>query len=244
VGSQLNPVHISIPGLGQFLSDYPLMAYRPRTGKPPVLRGRFRFTARHHEAGEIEDEFELEIEIPPAFPKEVPPVTETGGRIPKKADFHVNEADGSLCLGSPLRLLHLLSQKPTLIGFADKCLVPYLFAQSQKLAGRESFAFGELTHGLPGMLDDYVALFGLKDIRQAVEAVRLLGMKKRRANKAKCPCGCSDRLGRCEFNAKLREFRAVADRPWYRAQHRAIVEIEKLNAARAKSARPPVYTNA
>jgi len=228
----LNSAHTTIQDLGQFLADFPLMTFRPRAGKPPVLRGRFRFAARHREAGEIEDEFELEIEIPPAFPKEVPLVTETGGRIPKKADFHVNEADGTLCLGSPLRLLHLLALEPTLTGFADKCLVPYLFAQSLKLAGSASFAFGELEHGLPGMLDDYVALFGVKNIRQAVEALRLLGMKKRCANKVECPCGCRKRLGRCPFNAKLREFRTVAPRPWFRSEYRAILQVAKLIAAR------------
>jgi hypothetical protein len=233
----LKSAHARIPGLGQFLADFPHMAFRPRAGKPPVLRGRFCFRARQRNAGEIEDEFELEIAIPPGFPKEVPRVIETGGRIPKKADFHVNESDGTLCLGSPLRLLHLLAQEPTVNGFADKCLVPYLFALSRKLAGSGDFTFGELAHGLPGMLNDYVALFGVKDIRQAVEALRLLGIKKRRANKLQCPCGCRQRLGRCPFNAKLREFRAVASRPWFRSEHRAILRVAKLMADRAAQVR-------
>src|SRR4051794_31021288 len=100
------------------------MVFRPRTGKPPVLRGRFAFSARHHEKGEVEDGFDLEIEIPPRFPEDVPIVTETGGRIPREADHHVNK-DGKLCLGSPLRLRHLLAEAPTLTGFAATCLVPY-----------------------------------------------------------------------------------------------------------------------
>ena len=199
------------------------------------MRGRFAFTASHRDAGEIIDEFELEIEIPPPFPKELPRVTETGGRIPKKVDCHVNEVDGTLCLGSPLRLLRLLAEEPTLTGFAARCLVPYLFAQSRKLAGSGTFTFGELTHGLPGMLDDYVALFGVRDISQAVEALRLLGMKTRRANKLPCPCSCRKRLGRCRFNAKLREFRAVAGRPWFRGEYRAILHTAKLIAARVQS---------
>jgi hypothetical protein len=234
LGSPLKSASSSIPGLGQFLADYPLMTFRPRTGKPPLLRGRFAFTARHREAREIEDAFDLEIEIPVAFPREVPLVTEIAGRIPREADYHVNTSDNTLCLGSPLRLRQLLAEDPTLTGFASKCLVPYLFAQSRKLAGGGDYPFGELAHGLPGMLDDYVALFGVKDFRQAVEALRLLGTKKRRANKLRCPCGCKKRLGRCRFNATLARFRKVASRPWFRAEREAILEVARQIAERAK----------
>lgn len=114
-----------------------------------------------------------------------------------------------------------------MIGFADRCLVPYLFAQSRKLSDGGSFAFGELAHGLPGMLDDYVAMFGVKDIRQAVETLRLLGMKKRLANKQPCPCGCRNKLGRCRFNTKIREFRAIASRSWFRTEREAILKVAK-----------------
>jgi len=237
VGSPLKSAYANIPGLGQFLADYPLMMFRPHAGRPPVLRGRFAFTAAHRDAGEVKDEFDLEIEIPPSFPREVPLVTETGGRIPKEADSHVNPADGTLCLGSPLRLLRLLAEQPSMIGFADKCLVPYLFAQSQRLSGGGSFAFGELAHGLPGMLDDYVAMFGVKDVRQAVETLRMLGMKKRLANKQLCPCGCRKKLGQCRFNAMIREFRVIASRSWFRIEREAILKVAKLVAERATKAK-------
>ncbi len=225
------------------------MTFRPRAGKPPVLRGRFAFTARHPDAGEIEDAFELEIEIPPTFPHEVPFVIEIGGRIPREADHHVNTADNTLCLGSPLRLRQLVAEDPTLTGFAAKCLVPYLFAQSQKQAGSGKFVFGELDHGLPGMLDDYVSLFGVKEYSQAVEALRLLGMKKRKANKLPCPCGCRQRLGQCRFNTRLAKFRKVATRPWFRAERIAILEIVRLANERSEKAkaelrrRVPVFSS-
>lgn len=233
MGSRLKSAHSSIPGLGQFLADYPQMIFRPRAGKPPILRGRFAFSATDRDAGEIEDAFELEIEIPPAFPQDVPRVAEIAGRIPRVVDHHVYPHDGKLCLGSPLRLLQLLAEDPTLTGFARNCLVPYLFAQSQKLAGGD-FTFGELSHGLSGILDDYVALFGVKEFRQAVEALRLLGMKKRRANKLPCPCGCLKRLGRCRFNTKLAAFRKVASRPWFRAERESILEVARQISERAK----------
>ncbi len=120
--------------------------------------------------------------MPAAFPRDLPRVTETGRRIPREGEHHVNPTDDTLCLGSPLSLLLKLSTDPTLNGFAETCLVPYLHAVSYKLRHGGPFPFGELAHGTPGVLTDYRSLLCLKDDEQAREAVRLLGMKKRRAN--------------------------------------------------------------
>lgn len=207
-----------IPGLHEFLRDYPLMSVRPARGVHLRLRGRFGFSAAHAGVGEIEDSFALQIDVPSLFPRELPKVTETEGRIPRTGGYHVNQGDGTLCLGSPLSLLLRLAKRPTLSGFAANCLVPYLFAISHKLNSGGPLPFGELAHGSKGMLADYAQLLGLKQPEQAKAALRLLGMKKRRANKLPCPCGCGLRLGRCKFNFRLREFRGLASRTWFRSQ--------------------------
>lgn len=212
----------SIPGLREFLRDYPLMAPRPRPGQAPLLVGRFAFVARHPDTGEIDDAFDLEIEVPAAFPKDLPKVTEIGSRIPRDGEHHVNATDDTLCLGSPLSLLLKLSRNPTLNGFAETCLVPYLHAVSYKLRHRGPFPFGELAHGAPGVLADYMILFGLQDVEHVRDAVHLLGIKKRHANKLRCPCRCGLRLGRCKLNSRLKNFRSLASRGWYRAHFAAL----------------------
>lgn len=195
------------------------MAVRPRPGVALRIKGCFRFIGIHSEAGEVEDEFDLEIDVPSQFPKELPTVTETGGRIPHEEGFHVNRTDGTLCLGSPLKLRLLLSPNPTLTGFAENCIVPYLFAISQKLKTGVALPFGELAHGAPGALDDYQELFGLDSPQKALVALAVLGEKIRVANKRLCPCGCRRRLGKCYFRARLHPFRKLAKLRWYRAQH-------------------------
>lgn len=60
----------SIPGLREFLCDYPLMAPCPRPGQTPLLTGRFAFIARHPGTGEIDNTFDLEIGVPAAFPRD------------------------------------------------------------------------------------------------------------------------------------------------------------------------------
>jgi hypothetical protein len=225
------PQH-SVPGLSEFLCDYPLMVLRPGRKDVCLLRGCFKFVAEARGHPVLEDAFDLEIEIPAQFPKVLPRVIETGGRIPRHGDFHVNR-DGALCLGSPLRLLLKVSSAPTLCGFAESCLVPYLFAISHKLRNGGALPFGELAHEAPGLIADYVDLFRLKRPAQVLQALDALGMKKRRANKLPCPCGCGRRLGRCRFNEQVRRFRSLAPRSWFRRELYWIVE--SLRIARARS---------
>ena len=205
-----------IQGLGEFLCDYPQMAVRPSTGDGCLLKGRFAFSACSKGKGEITDTYTLRIDVPSQFPRCLPTVTETGQKIPRNGAYHVNH-DGTLCLGSHLRLMFKLSKLPTLTGFAGECLIPYLFAISHKLRFGGPLPFDELPHGTPGILADYADLFGLRTAAQSRYALALLGMKKRRANKQPCPCACGNRLGRCKLNMRLHQFRKLASRGWFRA---------------------------
>lgn len=208
---------MAVPGLVEFLRDYPGMAIRPRKAAELVLSGRFAFSAQSGNGPTIIDDYELSVLVPSVFPNSLPEVTEVARKIPRNGHHHVNP-DGTLCLGSPLRLLLQLSKSPTLTGFAENCLVPYLYAISHRLIHGGPLPFSELEHGTPGLLNDYASLFSLKNPEQAKLAFQMLAMKKRRANKLPCPCGCKKRLGKCSFNLKLALFRKLASRSWFRSQ--------------------------
>src|ERR1051326_8153588 len=115
-----------VPGLSQFLEEHPEMAIRPSALPGLDLRGVLSFKAQPAGKPEITDTYSLTIIVPPAFPAALPAVTESGRRIPRDGDHHVNP-DDTLCLGSPLRLLLKLSKRPTLPGYVDVCVVPYLY---------------------------------------------------------------------------------------------------------------------
>lgn len=204
-------------GLREFLQDNPLMGIKPSADGDALVAGRFDFSASHEVAGIVCDSFDIQIRVPRAFPRELPMVVECGGRVPREANYHVNEVDGTLCLGSPLTLLQKLYDNPTLSGFAKSCLVPYLYGMSHKLS-KGWFPFGELAHGKAGIYADYMQLLAITDEYAVYSSLKLLGMKKRLANKQPCPCGCSLMLGRCKFNQRLKGFRALATRKWYRNQ--------------------------
>lgn len=202
--------------LSQFLDDYPGMSTAPCCSSDTYLRGKFNFKAIVPGGEEIEDNFRLEIIVPDKFPQVLPKVKEIGAKIPRNSDFHVNH-DGTLCLGSPLRLMRKIYKNPSVSGFANECLVPYLYAVSHKIKNGGNFIFGGLDHDEEGIIDDYSELFGLKDHSQVAEATRLLGLKKRIANKQPCPCGCGKRLGACAFRHRLNEFRKMAPVSWFKS---------------------------
>lgn len=204
--------------LALFMEEYPLMALRPSPEGDLKLTGSFAFAAEHPSAGRIDDAFNLTIVVSRGFPENVPEVFEIGGRIPKVADYHVNGTNHSLCLGSPLRLRIKLSKNPTLVCFASECLIPFLYAMSHSLASGSPLPFGELAHGTAGVLEDYREMLGLKSTRRVPDAIKLLGMKKRLANKLPCPCECGQRVGICRFNSVLHHYRLMASRPWYREE--------------------------
>lgn len=212
---------VAIPdqwGCSEFLEGYPEMVLEEVGSDGARFSGWFRFSAsRPGESTRIQDQFQIAIQVPRIYPCELPVVFETGGRIPRLPEFHVN-SNGSLCLGSPIRLLLIVSRHRTILDFVDRALVPYLFAVSTSLVLGRSFPFGELPHGAPGALADYQELWGLKSGLQAKLALHSLTLKRRVANKRPCPCGCGLRLGKCSLHLKLGLLRNGASRSWFRRE--------------------------
>jgi hypothetical protein len=194
-------------GLRPFLDAYPGMRVRPSPAGMIRLEGEFDFRADHEDGPVIVDTYHLRIDVPHQFPDELPRTLEIEGRIPRDADHHVF-SNGSLCLGSPLRLHLIAREARDLTSFVRRCIVPYLYAASYREQTGSPYPFGELAHGAAGLLDDYALLLGLHAPRQALAALALLGTKRRLANKRPCPCGCGRRLGVCRFNETVRSLRS------------------------------------
>ncbi len=160
--------------IDQFLNDYRRMSIAPSQMNCIQLKGKFDFIATIEDNQEIEDSYELEIFIPSNFPKSLPEVKETAGKIThENSNGHLFPND-ILCLGSPMRQLIKIYENPTLVGFAENCLIPYLYAISYKMKNGGDLIFGELSHGKEGLIEDYMELLGLNNIFQFLEAIKLL----------------------------------------------------------------------
>jgi hypothetical protein len=194
-----------------FRNAYPELRLTYLGGCGVSIEGTLEFRAVKEGFEQIEDEFDLRWEVFDGFPKRIPLVFEAKGRIP--ANYHKLET-GALCLGSPIRQRMILANCPTLVGFVELLVVPYLYNRSY-FEKHDCLPVGELEHGSAGLIEDYQQLFKVEGKEACLGMLQLLGMKKRKANKVPCPCGSGRRVGKCH-NGILVPFRELETRRYFR----------------------------
>src|SRR6185436_6403906 len=108
--------------------SYPKLRLQKAGKGPWFARGKLGFSKESSKHA-ITDEYIVEILVPEKYPEAHPITREVGNRIPK--DFHHNP-DDSLCLGVPIAVKLKFRREPTLLGFVNNCVVPYLYSFSYK----------------------------------------------------------------------------------------------------------------
>jgi hypothetical protein len=197
-------------GVEELLQEYPELRLQPTKRDETIIAGSLEFSAQTRDQKLISDRYEISISVPPDYPRAIPLVRETVMRIPR--DFHKLDS-GHLCLGSPTRLRLILAETPSLLSFVERCVIPYLYGYAIVETGGV-LPFGELSHGARGLRDNLASMLGIDDDLVLLGFVRLLAMKKRKANKLPCPCGTGMRLGRCH-KRKLNRLREKLGRGWF-----------------------------
>lgn len=179
--------------IDELLKHYDGLAETNRSRFGITLSGPVAFNASHQESAEISDSFEIEAFIPYEFPESHPVVWDATGKL--DADFgHVNP-DGTFCLAVPLDINEALDRQPTLLGFFDSLVVPFLYSYSHwKRFG--VMPFGERSHGEAGFLEYYLELFSSTSARDVLIGVISLLTDGYRPHE-KCPCGSGRKTLRC-----------------------------------------------
>lgn len=146
------------------------------------VRGPLRATAIHREVEVEVDGFEVEISLPFDYPSRPPVVRELGSRT---AGFHTNP-DGTFCLGAPLAVRATFRKDPTLLGFIDNTIVPFLFSFVYwKKFG--NLPYGELSHGAKGIVEYYRDLLDIESKQDILPLIRVLADDDYRGH-ILCPC--------------------------------------------------------
>jgi hypothetical protein len=200
------------------LRDYPGLSVLPCSIGTLIVGGSFTFTGVY-DGKEISDTYEIRLEISRHFPRVIPSVFEVGARTPK--DFHKLD-DGSLCLGSRLRLQLMVATHPTITGFVQHAVIPYLYSYSHKERYGD-LPYGDLAHGVSGLIDDYMRIFRVPNRAAAERMVYLTSLQKRKANKQRCPCGSGIRVGKCHHMI-LNRLRHRLGRLWFRSEYEMLTE--------------------
>lgn len=198
--------------VGEVLARHPGLAIVPGV-RGLVLRGTLRCWASGVDDYVVDETFQLEVLVPREFPMRLPRVYETAGRIPRT--FHRLE-DYALCLGSGVALRLAMGSAPTLVGFLDRVVVPYLYGFLH-FEATGCMPLGELAHGVAGLEDDVRHLFNLPPNTDALGVLMLAGQRRRIANKRSCPCGSRRRLGRCHGH-RINVLRSHLTRSWFKRE--------------------------
>ncbi len=104
-------------------------------------------------------------------------------------------------------------------------MIPFLYGDSHRERdGR--LPFGELDHGVCGILRDFAALFAVDSGAAAEAMVRLASFDKRVVNKHPCPCGSLRRLERCR-NRRVNSLRNQLGQRWFREQFEWLSEKQR-----------------
>ena len=204
---------LSLWRVDEVLRRYPCLSITPDADAALFLQGRLPFTASACGLETISDAYDIAIAIPESFPRGFPRVQDVGQRIPRS--YH-RLTDGSFCLGSPARVRLILADAPTLLGFIEKCVIPYLYGYSF-FEKHGHPPFGELAHGDPGLIDDYKRILRVSSVDGCAAMLSLIGRKRRVANKHPCPCGSGHRLGCCHHQT-ANHLRIKLGRGWCRRE--------------------------
>lgn len=168
----------------------------------PTLHARLRGDVAHVEGtfaalseDAHEDRYAIDVRLPPDYPRSIPSVWETAGRIERIIDRHVFPATGALCVGVPVELWINLEGDFSIENYLEKAVRPYLIGNSLFEEG-QPWPFSESSHGSYGVLEFYERHLGTKDAR-VVGRFLLDLLKGKVKGHWPCPCGSGRPLRRC-----------------------------------------------
>ncbi len=171
-------------------SQYPtLQFFRERDGI--VVRGSFPLL---HD-GRVLDRYSIEIELPRNDPDDIPVIRETGGRIARIENNHVNKAAGDICLFVPDERWRIFPLGSSLLNFLDGPVRNYFLGFSLKQLG-EPWPFGERPHGKDGIIQLYAELLGTSDLQTITRYLECLSRATLKGHWL-CPCGSGKRIRKC-----------------------------------------------
>ena len=184
--------------------EYPYLHLTVRDGQT-VLAGDLPLVLD----GAVIDQFQIEVIVLGGGPRiAIPIVRETGGRIPRISDRHV-DADGAACLFVRDEYWFRHPSGMTISEFLRGPVTSYFVAQHSFEAGC-GWPYGERAHGDEGVVEFYGSLFDTRDVdivRRLLELVTLKNIHGR----WRCPCGSGRRINSCHGTA-IRDLRSRVPR--------------------------------
>jgi hypothetical protein len=153
------------------------------------------------------DRYEIAVEFSKDYPKTVPAVRETGGRIPWCPERH--NTNGTACLFVPEERERCWPEGSDIVALLRGPVTQFFFGQSfYEQHGR--WPFGEWSHGTVGRYEFYAEAARSDNPEVVVGFMRMVAAREPRGHWP-CYCGSGLRMRACHFQTLL-EFRRVTPR--------------------------------
>ena len=158
-----------------------------------ALLGSVYFSASVDGKETIEASYDIKISIPHSYPVELPKVYSSGYQLDER--FEHTNPDTSFCLAVPFEERKLYDYEPTLLGFINNLVVPFLYGYSYFLK-HGKHPFGEREHGDKGILNFYLELFGSSNAETLILSLCKFAVAGYQPHE-KCPCGSGKKVLKC-----------------------------------------------
>ncbi len=178
-----------------------------------IVSGYIGFITKVKEL-DIEDYFNIAINISNDYPKILPTVREVDGRIPQYFHKYTNAC---LCLEIPIEQRIIFNLQPTLLGYIENLLIPYLssFHYWRKTG---SMPYGERSHGGAGIIESYEARLKVKD-QIAILGFLFMLSTEIFLRRQKCLCGSGNRFCRCH-EKHLKELQGLQSKDEFYSEYK------------------------
>ncbi len=182
-------------------TDYPNLHLFIEPGHGTEVRGTYPVLSPD---GRVLDRYQVSIQLPADYPRSLPIVRETAGRIPWKPEYHVN-ADGAACVLLPDDRWRCFPETAPFIQFLDGPVHDFFLGQSLVAVG-EDWPFGQWSHGREGRAEYYRWLFDTDDASTVLGFLRVLARLNLKQH-LPCPCGSGKKIRKC-CRARIVDFRS------------------------------------
>lgn len=151
--------------------------------------------------GKLWETYQVEIHYREGFPHCFPLLYETGGKIPKIADWHVYEDTLSCCVKvQPAEIIRCL-KGISITEYIKEEALPYFFNQThRRLEGY--YINGEYGHGLAGIYQFYAEeLKTDTDIKKMLRLIQFIATNEKPDRTSICFCGSGAKFRYCHRSA-------------------------------------------
>ena len=139
----------------------------------------------------------MSILLPIKYPKIPPEIFCNDPKLPiGNIDRHIMK-DGRACLGVQADIGMRWAAGPTIVGFLENIVEPFLVWQAYYDAWQKPPPWGEFSHAKNGIIEFYAELLGRKMDSTVLGFIKLLARKNRPKGHEPCPCNSGKRLRNC-----------------------------------------------